>query len=148
MKQSCAALILLLGLAAFAPAEAQQASHAITAVTVFPDRAAVTRTIEVDLVQGANEVTVIDLPLALLPESVRVDGSAASAVRLGAVEVRNRYGQGRNMDAERRLQEEIEALHDRRRALDDEIRAAQAQLDFIAALGRDVPQVANDKRED
>jgi uncharacterized protein (TIGR02231 family) len=32
--------------------------------------------------------------------------------------------------------------------LDDEIRAAQAQLDFIAALGRDAPQVANDKRED
>jgi uncharacterized protein (TIGR02231 family) len=149
MKQSCATSVLLVLLAAFgAPAGAQQASHAITAVTVFPDRAAVTRTIEVDLVQGANEVTVIDLPLALLPESVRVDGSAASAVRLGAVEVRNRYGQGRNMDAERRLQEEIEALHDRRRALDDEIRAAQAQLDFIAALGRDAPQVANDKRED
>jgi len=109
MKQSCAASVLLILLTAFgAPAAAQQASHAITAVTVFPDRAAVTRTVEVDLVQGANEVTVIDLPLALLPESVRVDGSAASAVRLGAVEVRNRYGQGRDMDAERRLQDEIE----------------------------------------
>jgi uncharacterized protein (TIGR02231 family) len=149
MKQSCAASVLLILLAAFgAPAAAQQASHAITAVTVFPDRAAVTRTVEVDLVQGANEVTVIDLPLALLPESVRVDGSAASAVRLGAVEVRNRYGQGRDMDAERRLQDEIEGLNDRRRALDDEVRAAQAQLDFIAALGRDAPEVANEDRED
>jgi uncharacterized protein (TIGR02231 family) len=92
-------------------------------------------------------VTVIDLPLALLPESVRVDGSAASAVRLGAVEVRQRYGQGRDVDAERRLADEIEALHDRRAALDDEIRAAQAQLDFIDALRRDAPDVANKERE-
>ena len=149
MKQSCAASVLLVLLAAFgAPAAAQQASHTITDVTVFPDRAAVTRTIEVGLVEGANEVTVIDLPLALLPESVRVDGSAAPAVRLGAVEVRHRYGQRRDVDAERRLQDEIEALHDRRSALDDEIRAAQAQLDFIDALRRDAPEVANDKRED
>jgi uncharacterized protein (TIGR02231 family) len=140
-------MLIVLSALGGGPAGAQQASHAITAVTVFPDRAAVTRTITVDLIQGANEVTVIDLPLALLPESVRVDGSAASAVRLGAVEVRNRYGQGRDVDAERRLRDEIEALTDRRRALDDEIRAAQAQLDFIAALGRDAPDRAAEERE-
>jgi uncharacterized protein (TIGR02231 family) len=140
-------LLLLAVLSLSGPAAAQQASHAISAVTVFPDRAAVTRTVEVELLAGANEVTVIDLPLALLPESVRVDGSAATAVRLGAVEVRHRYGEGRDMDAERRLADEIEALHDRRAALDDEIRAAQAQLDFIDALRRDAPDVANEERE-
>jgi uncharacterized protein (TIGR02231 family) len=147
MKTLRPGLLLLAALSFSGPAAAQPASHAISAVTVFPDRAAVTRTIEVELLAGANEVTVIDLPLALLPESVRVDGSAASAVRLGAVEVRQRYGQGRDVDAERRLADEIEALHDRRAALDDEIRAAQAQLDFIDALRRDAPDVANKERE-
>ena len=147
MKTLRPALLLLALLSVIGTAAAQAASHAISAVTVFPDRAAVTRTVEVELLAGANEVTVIDLPLALLPESVRVDGSAASAVRLGAVEVRQRYGQGRDVDAERRLADEIEALHDRRAALDDEIRAAQAQLDFIDALRRDAPDVANKERE-
>jgi uncharacterized protein (TIGR02231 family) len=148
MKTLRPALLLLAALSVSGLAAAQPATHAITAVTVFPDRAAVTRTIEVELVAGANEVTVIDLPLALLPESVRVDGSAAAAVRLGAIEVRQRYGQSRDADAERRLADEIEALLDRRSALDDEIRAAQAQLDFIDALRRDAPDVANEEREE
>jgi uncharacterized protein (TIGR02231 family) len=133
-------------IAASGSARPQEPSSIISGVTVFPDRAAVTRTIELALQAGPNTVTVVDLPATLLPQSVRVDGSAAAAVRLGAVEVRTRYGTSANPDAERRLQEEIEALHDRRRALDDEIRSAQAQLDFIAALGRDAPQVAAEER--
>ena len=128
------------------PAQAETLPSAVTAVTVFADRAAVTRRIEPELQAGANTVTVEGLPATLLPESVRVDGSAAAAVQLGAVEVRARYGQGTSPEAERRLQQEIEALQDRRRALDDEIRAGQAQLDFIAALGREAPQVASEER--
>ena len=133
-------------IAAAGSARPQEPSSIISGITVFPDRAAVTRTIELALQAGPNTVTVVDLPAMLLPQSVRVDGSAAAAVRLGAVEVRTRYGTSANPDAERRLREEIEGLYDRRRALDDEIRSAQAQLDFIAALGRDAPQVAAEER--
>ncbi len=139
--------MLMLLLAVTGPAEAQVSPpYPISAVTVFPDRAAVTRRIEVDLVAGPNTVALVDLPATLLPESVRVDGSAASAVRLGAVEVRNRYGEQANADAERRLRDQIEALQDRRNALDDEVRSAQAQLDFVAALGRDAPVIATEER--
>lgn len=142
-------MLLLLLAAAGGPAQAQVLpSHAISAVTVFPDRAAVTRRIEVDLVAGANTVVLADLPATLLRESVRVDGSAASAVRLGAVEVRNRFGEQQNIDTERRLRDEIEALQDRRIALDDEMRSAQAQFDFIAALGREAPAIAAEDRAD
>ncbi len=142
-------ILLLLLAAAGGPAQAQVLpSHAISAVTVFPDRAAVTRRIEVDLVAGANTVVLADLPATLLRESVRVDGSAASSVRLGAVEVRDRFGEQPRADIERRLRDEIEALQDRRHALDDEIRSAQAQLDFIAALGRDAPVIATEDRAD
>ena len=91
--------------------------------------------IEVELVAGINKIVLDDLPATLLRELVRVDGSAASAVRLGAVEIYDRFSSQQGADAERRLKDEIEALQDRRRALDDEIRSAQAQLEFIAGFG-------------
>lgn len=121
-------------------------AHPVSAVTIYPDRAAVTRSIEVDLLAGRNTVLVTDLPATLLHESVRVDGTAGVAVRLGAVEVRNRFEEQPRAEVERRLRDEIEALQDRRRALDDEIRSAQTQLDFIAALGRDAPVIAAEER--
>jgi uncharacterized protein (TIGR02231 family) len=144
IRTAAAAAAILI--AASGSARPQEPSSTISAVTVFPDRAAVTRRIELSLTPGPNTVTVADLPATVLPQSVRVDGGAEAAVRLGAVELRTRYGAGASPEAERRLQDEIEALHDRRRALDDEIRAAQAQLDFIAALGREAPQVAAEER--
>ena len=144
IRTAAAAAAILI--AASGSARPQEPSSTISAVTVFPDRAAVTRRIELSLQAGPSAVSVVDLPATLLPQSVRVDGLAEAAVRLGAVEVRTRYGAGASPEAERRLREEIEALHDRRRALDDEIRAAQAQLDFIAALGREAPQVAAEER--
>ncbi|MCI0431423.1 MAG: mucoidy inhibitor MuiA family protein [Rhodospirillales bacterium] len=145
---SAYAAVLALVLASVSGTVQAQVSPAypISAVTVFPDRAAVTRRIEVDLLAGPNKLIVGDLPATLLPESVRVDGSAATAVRLGAVEVRNRFAERPRAEIERRLREEIEALQDRRHALDDEIRSAQAQLDFIAALGRDAPVIATEER--
>ena len=149
MNSTRAAVLALVLASLSAAAEAQVSPpHTVSAVTVFPDRAAVTRRIEVDLVAGPNKVVLTDLPATLLPESVRVDGSAATAVRLGAVEVRNRFGEQTNADAEGRLRDEIEALQDRRNALDDEIRSAQAQLDFVAALGRDAPVIATEEREE
>jgi uncharacterized protein (TIGR02231 family) len=127
--------------------QAQTASsHPVSAVTVYPDRAAVTRSIEVDLLEGHNTVMVTDLPATLLRESVRVDGTASSAVRLGAVEVRNRFEEQPRAEIERRLRDEIEALQDRRNTLEDEIRSAQAQLDFIGTLGRDAAVVAAEER--
>ena len=76
-------------------------------MTVFPDRAAVTRRIELSLQAGPCAVSVVDLPATLLPQSVRVDGLAEAAVRLGAVEVRTRFGAGTSPEAERRRYVEL-----------------------------------------
>ena len=56
MKTLRPALLLLALLSVIGTAAAQPASHAISAVTVFPDRAAVTRTVEVELLAGANRL--------------------------------------------------------------------------------------------
>ena len=52
-----------------------------TSVTVFPDRARVTRTGRVALAVGLQKIEVDTLPLALIQDSVRASGKGASAAR-------------------------------------------------------------------
>jgi uncharacterized protein (TIGR02231 family) len=51
-------------------------NNAITAITIFPDRARVTRTSRFDAQIGPQQITIANLPLALIPESVRASGKA------------------------------------------------------------------------
>jgi uncharacterized protein (TIGR02231 family) len=121
------------------------AAAPIGAVTVFPDRAEVTRMIEVTLPVGSNTVVIDDLPASLLPDSVRVEGQGADGVVIGSVETKSVYQEEIVSQQERRLQAEILALQDQQRAASDRIAAFQAQLNFIDSIGREMPATANDQ---
>jgi hypothetical protein len=54
----------------------------ITAVTVYRDRAVVTRTTDTRLVAGINELIFNALPASLVDQSVQVSGSGAAAVTI------------------------------------------------------------------
>lgn len=60
----------------------------ITAVTLYPDRAAVTRTVRIDLKQGLWALRIADLPRSVLPSSLqaKVVPSAGGAPKLLGVE--------------------------------------------------------------
>jgi uncharacterized protein (TIGR02231 family) len=68
----------------------QQASErgTITAVTLYPDRAAVTRTLRMDLKQGLWTLRIADLPRSVLPSSLqaKVSPAAGGAPKLLGVE--------------------------------------------------------------
>ncbi len=119
------------------------ATAPIRAVTVFPDRAEVTRVIEAALPAGATTLVIDDLPASLFPESVRVSGDGGKDIVIGSVETKPIYEEAAVSALERRLQAEIEALQDRRNVAADRIAALQVQLDFIATIGRDMPTTAN-----
>lgn len=130
------------------PAPARAANEVIgqgpiTAVTVFPDRAEVRRSIAIDIPAGASTVLVENLPAGLIPQTLRVRGAADSAVVIGSVESKRHFAEGAVRAEERRLNVELERLQDQRRTLEDRIAAARLQLDFLTALGRNVPQIAN-----
>ena len=59
-----------------------------TTVTVFPDRARVTRTGTVELQPGLQRVEITNLPLALVPESVRASGKGTARAKLLGVSTR------------------------------------------------------------
>ena len=63
-----------------------QTDSRITAVTVYADRAAVTRTASVELPTGASTVVLTGLPESLLPDSLRAEGETQGDVVLGAIE--------------------------------------------------------------
>lgn len=64
------------------------AKSRIDSVTVFPDGAIVSRTVEVELPPGDSLLVFKGLPLSIDPASLRVEGKATGALTLGAVEAR------------------------------------------------------------
>ena len=117
----------------------------IRAVTVFPDRAEVTRIIDAELPVGASTLVIDHLPASLLPESVRVSGEGADSIMIGSVETKPLYQVAAVGEMERQLQADIQKLQDQRRSAEDRIAALQVQLDFIGSIGREMPDKANEE---
>ena len=104
----------------------------IVAVTVYPDRARVTRRGTVDLEVGTHELQVPDLTLSLDPDAVRAAGEGTARVRVLGLDVRREHFKetpsvpaaelGRQLqekgDADQALQDEIELLDGQLRVLD------------------------------
>jgi uncharacterized protein (TIGR02231 family) len=63
-----------------------EAASKIDSVTVYPDAAIVTRLVEVDIPQGESALVFKNLPLALDPASLRLEGEGSAKMTIGAVE--------------------------------------------------------------
>jgi uncharacterized protein (TIGR02231 family) len=84
----------------------------ITAVTVYPDRARVTRTGTLQLETGFSKVEISDLPLTLNPDSVRASAQGLARARLHGVQVQRVNYQDTPLEQVRQLEQEIESLQD------------------------------------
>jgi len=115
----------------------------ISAVTVYPDRADVTRLIESAVPAGATTFVVAGLPADLMPDSVRVSGESSGAVLIGSVEVAPTIAEVPAYEPDPKIEAEIEALHDRRRAVEDRMAVAKMQLDYYGLILQEAPAVAD-----
>ena len=107
----------------------------IIEVTIYPDRARVTRQGTVELKQGEHRLQVGELPLSLLPESVRAGGKGTAQARLLALDVAKTFYQEPPTATVAELEREIEKLKDQDKALADQAAAHQTQLEFLKGLG-------------
>lgn len=121
------------------------ATTKIVAVTVYPDRATVTREAEVELPAGASTVVVEGLPVSLFADSLRAEGEAEAAVILGAIE--NKVVAGRELIAprEKELNDKLQSLNDARQEVDAEIAALTARKEFLTNLGKAAVARENEK---
>ncbi|MFP4004072.1 MAG: mucoidy inhibitor MuiA family protein [Alphaproteobacteria bacterium] len=136
-------VVLACGFPAFAEEITVEAP--ITAVTVFPDRAEVTRTVEIDLPEGEHELVLEDLPYRLDTRSIRVEGEGTGPLELGAVKVTRKYrGDEARSERERQFREQLQELRDRDQALEDRLTALEAQRKFITGIGAEYPEVMSE----
>lgn len=108
----------------------------LDAVTVFPDRARVTRRGRLPLEPGQHRLEILDLPLSLLTDSVRASGRGTARARLLGIRTEMRHYAETPAEAARELEAQIQTLLDsdadlaaRAEVLDK----AQKALDGLAA---------------
>ncbi len=118
------------------PALADQilATSKITAVTVFPQMAQITREVSFDAPAGQHELLITDLPYETAPEFVRINGDAA--LGLGAFSLRNDRLPPRDEATDPALlaaKVEIETAEAGVRAAEAALAAINARIDATAA---------------
>lgn len=106
----------------------------IAEVTVYSDRARITRTAEVELPPGDSIVSFIGLPATLDESSVQATGDSSGSVKIEALEVRKKFSERTINEAVLKLQEEIKKLDDQTMKFDDEARDINDRRAFLQQL--------------
>ncbi len=137
MRFAAALLLLSASTLSVAAADAPADSR-IDTVTVFPSGAEVTRVAKLKLEKGEHTVVLSDLPAEVLSDSVRVEGKATGKLDIGSVDTRRLmvpHSDAKNAEAERRrLEDELDALHDQKTLLDAQVQTAETQKTLVTNL--------------
>jgi uncharacterized protein (TIGR02231 family) len=130
-------------LAAVANAATLPAKSAVSAVTVYTDRAVVTRSAALDLATtGVTEVTFEKLPANLLDQSLQVSGRGAAQVTILDVAARAAYVDFTPNERVKAIEDELRALAKQKRVLDDRgnvLKSQEATLTRLEAAATSAP---------
>jgi uncharacterized protein (TIGR02231 family) len=111
------------------------ADSRIAAVTVYLDRAVVTRSAGLNLAAtGLTEVTFEKLPAALLDQSLQVSGHGVAQATILDVTARATYVDFTPNDRVKALEDELRALAKQRRVLDDRAAVLKSQENSLNRL--------------
>jgi len=116
------------------PQKSLELSSKIDRVTVYPDRALVTRQIKTDnLAQGVYEILVKDLPMPLQNESVRVTTSDPDNLKIIGLDIKTYQLERPPEDKIRALQDQLQQFQDILRIIDDNVRLLQMEREYLNA---------------
>ncbi len=106
----------------------------VSAVTVYPDRAMVTRTIKDQLPSGERILVIGDLPTTLMDQTVRVGGVGESAARILDVKVATVYLDTIPEVRIRELQSRLRSLRVEEQKLQDALIVLRSQREFVDSV--------------
>lgn len=106
----------------------------IEAVSVFANRARITRHAAVRLKTGEQTISIKDLPETLELESLRTSGHG-EGVSIRNVEIRSAQPVQTSEERIRELEEQLSILQAREKALEDEDEVLQAHFEFLQTFG-------------
>ncbi|MCX6136687.1 MAG: mucoidy inhibitor MuiA family protein [Ignavibacteriales bacterium] len=129
MVISCAALFSRVD----AATPRRELSSSITSVTVYLDRAAVTRTAKTSLQPGAQTLSFSGLPFGIIDNSVRVSGESAGAK---IIDVRVEPVQSDTIPEERlrELTDRLTTLRDQQQEVVDRMGTVTSERDFVLQI--------------
>lgn len=122
------------------------AESKIDAVTVFPDRADVSRSAAAELPAGRHTIVFDGLPAGLMTDSLRVSGKGDAAFVIGSVETKEIHTTAPAVAREKEIRDKIAALRDKSRYIDAQIAAAETGKTFLRSLSRAPAAGANDAK--
>jgi uncharacterized protein (TIGR02231 family) len=115
-------------------AAALTAESRLTAATVYPDRAVVTRVAKVALPAGVAEVVFAGLPAGLLDESVQVSAKGAVAATLLDIATRRVYLSAEPDARVKVLEDQLAGLKREERVLTDRVAVLESQRGLVVSI--------------
>lgn len=115
-------------------AETLDADSKIVAVTVFPDRAAVTREIQVKLPKGSHTVRVAPVPGTIEPDSVTTRGLGEAAVTLYGVRLVTQQLETAQDPHVQAIEEEIQAVGRRQQRFRNTKRILEQERKYLSSI--------------
>ena len=117
---------------------------AIGAVTVYQDRAVVTRQASAELAAGEHELVLEKLPASLQDNSLQVAAKSTGQATLLDVKVRTAYEANTPNDRLRQLEQQINQLDNKKAALDDEAAVLENQRELVTLIQQGATQPGKD----
>ena len=107
---------------------------AIAKVTVYTDRALVTRQNTISLEGDESELILSNLPVTLFQDSVRVTGKGTSTVNILGVKVESVFTPEVAVESIAQIDRQIQTLQNQKASLDNQLSSRQLQLNFVEQL--------------
>jgi uncharacterized protein (TIGR02231 family) len=128
--------ILLYSTSPFAQGDLITANSGIKSVTVFTDRALVSRVVQVTLEPGAYRIQIPALPSGLIDNSVRVSAKGMVGAKISGVRVEKDLSEESSSDRMKEIESQIAALDQRNIELSDRASVIKQEAEFIKALSQ------------
>lgn len=126
--------VVPLALVGLAIAQEPAPTGRIDAVVIYPDRASVTRVIDVDLIAGDNVIEFRDLPPTVDERSITAEGLGVPGATLRGIDVVSRELAEDRRKRVSELEGQIQVLDDAIRADQDAAQASRIELAFLQQL--------------
>ncbi len=127
-------IILLLLFTGSLVAEEITAKSTISSVTIYPDRATVVREADLTLGSGTHSVFFENLPVSLIPNSLRVSGKGTAVVKVVGLDLTSQYLEFALLPEVKKLQAEIDALGLEMSKTADRIEVLNTQEKFLKSI--------------
>ena len=119
-------------------------ASSIGAVTVYQDRAVITRAASSDLPAGEHELVLEKLPASLQENSLQVSAKSSGQATLLDVRVRDAFQADTANERVKQLEDQIRKIEGQQAALDDEAAVLDNQRELVAMMQRGATEPAKD----